>query len=78
MSQSIDEAWIQTICEQHLAKAISEERSPTVDDITAGVLYEIADELDEDFTLSEVEIREICRACMEDDYIKERNKMVEW
>lgn len=78
MAQSIDEAWIQTICEQHLAKAVSEERSPTVDGITAGVLYEIADELDEEFTLSEIEIRAICQACMEDDYIKERNKMVEW
>ena len=78
MAQSTDEAWIQMICEQHLAKAISEERNPTIDEVTAGVLYEIADELDEDFTLSEAEIRNICQACMEDPYIKEKNDMVEW
>lgn len=78
MGQSVDEAWVHLVCEQHMAKAAAEERSPRVDEITAGVLYEIADELDEDFTLSEAQVSEICRACMEDPYVKERNKMVEW
>ena len=90
MAQNKDEAWIQMICEQHIAKAIAEERNPTVDEMTASVLYEIADELtsgmlsgnadefDAGFTLSEADVEKICRACMEDPYIKERNKMVEW
>jgi hypothetical protein len=70
--------WIENICRAHLEKAIAEERNPTIADMAGSVLYEIADEIDADFSLTEIEVSRICMNVMCDQVVKERGEQVEW